>query len=94
MSTKNFLSLIFFCILLSACASTVHKVGNNAYRVSCGGTLNDWGSCYDAAKLECSGLNKTMTEVDRRQVNLPGEYNTLCACMIYPVERNLAFKCS
>jgi len=94
MSAKNFFFLIGFCILISACASSVQKVGNNAYRVSCGGMLNDWGTCYDAARKECSGINKTMTEINRREVQQPGQYNTLCACMIYPVTRELAFTCS
>ena len=31
---------------------------------------------------------------NRRGVNQPGQYNTLCACMIYPVTRDLIFACS
>jgi len=33
-------------------------------------------------------------ERDRKQVNRPGEYNTLCACMIYPISRDLVFSCN
>tara|TARA_B110000285_G_C14837723_1_gene473884 strand:+ start:373 stop:651 length:279 start_codon:yes stop_codon:yes gene_type:complete len=91
---KSFLLFISIFILISACASSVQNIGSNKFRVSCGGMLNDWGTCYSAAKEQCATANRSVVEINRREVNQPGQYNTLCACTIYPVTRDLIFACS
>ena len=93
MITNNIRRILFLgavITLLTSCASTVHNIEANNYRTSCGGMLNDWGSCYSAAKAQCT---KGYTEKDRREVKHPGEYNEMCLCMIYPVSRELVFSC-
>ena len=87
--TQYIIAIIFF-LFIAACASSVQNIGSNLYRVSCGGMLNDWGTCYTAAKEQCTN---GYIERDRRQVNQPGQWNELCLCMIYPVDRDLVFSC-
>ena len=87
---RNVIAFIFFVFLLAACAAPVHNIGSNLYRASCGGMLNDWGLCHTAAQEQCK---RGYIEKDRRQVNHPGQYNELCLCMIYPVDRELVFSC-
>ena len=83
------LALVSF-IFIAGCASTATNIGNNLFRTSCGGMMNGWSSCYDAARAQCtSGFN----EQDRREIKHPGEWNDFCACMIYPVDRDLVFSC-
>ena len=77
-------------IFLLGCASTSTSIGNNKFRTSCGGIANGWSSCYDAANAQCTN---GFTEIDRRQVNHPGEYNSLCLCTIYPISRDFVFSC-
>tara|TARA_B110000263_G_C15246673_1_gene482069 strand:+ start:918 stop:1196 length:279 start_codon:yes stop_codon:yes gene_type:complete len=87
---KSLLAAAAF-LLIAGCASTATNIGNNLYRTSCGGMANGWSSCYDAARVQCS---KGYKEQDRRQFNHPGQYNSLCLCMIYPIDRELIFSCS
>ena len=88
--TPNIIAIIFF-LFIAACASSVHNIGSNLYRVSCDGMLNDWDTCYTAAKEQCTS---GYIERDRKQVNQPGQWNQLCLCTIYPVNRDLVFSCS
>ena len=37
---------------------------------------------------------KGFVERDRKQINHQGEYNSLCMCMIYPIDRDLVFSCN
>ena len=88
---KNLLLLGGF-LLLIGCASTATNIGNNLFRTSCGGIANGWSSCYDAANVQCGA--KGFVERDRKQINHQGEYNSLCMCMIYPIDRDLVFSCN
>jgi hypothetical protein len=91
MTNHTKLILLGGFLLLLGCASTATNIGNNLYRTSCGGIANGWSSCYEAAKVQCT---KGFIERDRKQINHPGEYNSLCLCMIYPISRDLVFSCS
>ena len=84
------LILLLGLLILTGCASTATNIGDNLYRTSCGGIFNGWGSCYDAAKAQCT---KGYTERDRKQINHPGEYNSACQCIIYPISRDMVFSC-
>ena len=86
----SFLAAVSFIFLVGCAASTPTTIGDNLYRTSCSGIVNDWSYCYDAAKAQCTS---GYTERDRRQINHPGQYNTACLCMIYPVDRELVFSC-
>jgi len=75
---------------MSGCASTARQIGDNRYNVSCGGILNGWSSCYEAANSTCvNGIE----QLDRKQIDHPPQWNTACACYLNPVDRYLVFAC-
>ena len=81
---------IFFAFLLSACASSITDVGNGNLRVSCSGQLNDWGTCYGAAKGHCT---RGFVEVSRREA--PGQcyFDYYLQMNVCPITRELNFRC-
>lgn len=85
----NIIHILFF-IFLSGCASSITDVGGGNFRVSCSGMLNDWGTCYSAAKGHCS---RGFVETRRREV--PGQcyYDYYLAMNVCPITRELNFKC-
>tara|TARA_B100000586_G_scaffold238667_1_gene190551 strand:+ start:264 stop:557 length:294 start_codon:yes stop_codon:yes gene_type:complete len=85
----NIITILFF-IFLTGCASSVTDVGGGNFRVSCSGQLNDWGTCYSAAKSQCT---KGFNETNRREV--PGQcyFDYYLQMNICPISRELNFRC-
>ena len=81
---------IILVVVLSGCATKPISIGNNLFRTSCPGMFTSWSACYEAANTQCMN---GFTEKDRQQINHPGQYNTACACMLYPIDRFLVFSC-
>ena len=90
---KYLFSIIIMIMFFLANCSTqreVYNIGSNRYQAACGGMLGGWDVCYSAANETCtSGI----IQIDRQQINHPKQWNDLCACYLYPVERYLQFAC-
>jgi len=87
---KIFFILTFLFTIGCATQQEVYQVGNNTYQVLCGGMLGGWDVCYSAAYETCpNGIN----QIGKDQYNHPPQWNDLCACYLYPVDRTLTFMC-
>jgi len=86
------LLILLVFIIISGCATQkeVYNIGNNSYQALCGGSLGGWDVCYAAAYETCpNGIN----QIGKDQINHPPQWNELCNCNLYPVDRTLTFMC-
>ena len=50
--------IVVLALLLTACTTAqpiVTQDGKEGFAISCGGTANDWASCYEKAGQSCGG---------------------------------------
>ena len=79
--------LFISAVLISGCAAGVKPVttpeGRAGFFVSCDGSADDWGTCYEAAAVACKGKYGV---IDRDSNSTATMYGPL-------VRRNLIIEC-
>lgn len=84
---KPLLIALAAAIILAGCAATVKPVttpkGQQGFYIDCGGSADDWTSCYEAAAKACQGK---YTIIDRQQSSTATPYGPL-------VTRELIIEC-
>ena len=84
---KPFLIALAAAVILTGCAATVKPVttpnGQQGFYIECGGSAEDWTSCYQAAAKVCRGK---YTIIDRQQSSTATTYGLL-------VTRELIIEC-
>ena len=84
---KTGFAIIVAILSLTGCAAIVKPIttpdGKQGFLLSCDGSADDWGSCYEAATKACNGK---YTIIDRNENSTPSAYGPV-------VTRNLIAEC-
>ena len=90
---KKIITIILLISFLGSCAtrSQIYSIGENRYTVDCGGMLYGWDLCYNSANEYCGSSG--ITQIDKRQVDHPPQWNDFTQSYLYPVDRTLIFAC-
>jgi hypothetical protein len=70
--------LLLLSLFLTGCAAGVSPMttpdGKKGFSVSCNGSANDWGTCYNAAAEACKGKYDIL---DRQTTTTPTAYGPM-----------------